>query len=188
MASWFFSLSELAALAKAHGAFFVEPCVKKGRLLSCDRLMPNSTALRLSDVIDIETLKKYHPLIIAHDEFYHRVGNDTLWYKSCGCTKSDKHRPCCKLPQKEAFNSAIAAADGGAQSVFQVERYRKAKSLSETTHQLKREYLFFRREHREFVDQVLEKAGISEFSAIQWRGEVHSLSYDACAKQIVKSR
>ena len=48
----------------------------------------------------------------------------------------------------------------------------------------------FKREHHDFVDGMLEKAGIinDRFSAIQWRAEVATLDYLTCANHIVRSK
>jgi hypothetical protein len=51
-------------------------------------------------------------------------------------------------------------------------------------------FLRFKKEHYEYVDHLLEKAGLANrsFSVIHWRAELPGLDYIRCAEDIIRAR
>jgi len=173
--------------------------------------------VRLGDVFELGDFKEYRIHMISHEIFEMatqkndtgvELGNgSTQWFRGCHSTKCtevssgamkdiDAINAAVKLVKRNKTASAVINFHGG----YRRGRWsgesglHKGQSLipkKEMEHFMSQhDFTKFKRDHHDFVDGVLEKAGIlnDRFSVIQWRAEVATLDYLTCANHIVRSK
>ena len=204
MSSWMISLSEMLVLAKEMNATFVEPCVKKGNLCSCAK--PGNNRVRLSHILDMRKLRKYHPAIVTYEEFQQRTLFESDMFNGSLnqiCMHHFSPRPLCantthlynatNIPQ---VNHATRSSYNTT-STLEIKRYgryafRNSQWVSDTeASRVKRKVLRLAPAHGRSVDTLLEQMGIGSnqtYSVIHWRAELPDIDYMACAKRIVRAR
>lgn len=214
MSAWRNSVKQMLMIAKAFNATFVEPCVKRGRLMSCANLPTSS--VRLGDVCDVTVLKQFHPKIASFEEFQTATG----YNKTCkgdnvvlACLAHRKTcqmgptqlRSTCKKADQPAIDQAIRDSQtkpspvileigsirvvcigNYIQSTPQVAQYANAGDAMVAR-------LPFAPHHYEEVASMLETSlnipRGAKFAAIQWRPEtIEDLNYTACANALLQSR
>lgn len=204
MSSWMISLSELLLMARALNATLVEPCMKNGRLVTCDNV---EQLVRLGDVFDLEQIPASQSLLLSHEEFKRQTAN-AIVHKLCMQRKKSHpdYKVTCKgLPSRHMkkripeLEAAIQDSWNGP-SVLEILNYRKfaltdlkhgqSKLISsEEVELMKSNYLRFRKEHYVYVDLLLKKANLTNsFSVIHWRAEKENMDYLGCAQDIMQVR
>eukprot|EP01068_Selenidium_serpulae_P006321 Selendium_serpulae@DN4347_c0_g1_i1.p1 len=205
-------VSELLMIAKALNATYVEPCVSNGYLLSCqlpqerekpiptrNRLSKRKVTLRLGEIFDIERLKAYHPLIISHNEFYERTKDNTTWYKFCPRQIRIFDQTCHSQSAIVVVQAAVEASNKGQRAVAQFTSlfmdawYRT--DLNKTFYLVdlpgfRSRYFYFKQEHHDFVEKVLNIAGLgsNNFSLVHWRSERADEDYLTCARAVADAK
>ncbi|GKY94835.1 hypothetical protein MPSEU_000448700 [Mayamaea pseudoterrestris] len=200
MSSWMISLSEMVVLSKELNATFVEPCIRKGRLCSCKS--KGNTLTRLSHVLDMDKLKKYHSSIITYDEFVERTEPYAGNAKAI-CMHHFSPKPVCvgaplmygrkRIPQVDdaIWSSQLAP------TILEIRRYgryafQKSEWVSDAeAARVKQQYLRLAPQHFQHVDGLLKSMGIAShepYSVIHWRAEIPGIDYMNCAKRIIEVR
>lgn len=207
MSSWRIGFAEILALAKKLNATLVEPCIQRGRLVSCQNRL---RCVRLGHLYDMDKLRQVHQHIVSFEDYQKMlaVQKPTI-FDTCFARQGGNPSPavlCQAIPnlygsKKVRVLEKAIAHDGAA--VVRLQYYRKgglqmAKwAGSQNLVPLKRvnrildENFEFRKEHYTKVDSILRAMGISNttpFDVIHWRAEVPRINYDMCTERILKAK
>lgn len=195
------TIEELLLKSKELNAWFVEPCIQGGRLLSCGLLNQNEKYVKLGDVYDLDKLKEYYPKIASFETFAEIQAYDEycVYYN---VQRRKKIRYLCKvnygklaLSHDQLTVSRIAQMSGqGVQNVVlslpQAERY-MFDMKGNGNKDFKSKYYVFNPKQYEYVqEQILPALSLSkgEYSVIHWRAERIRTSHVTCAKAIIHAK
>ena len=204
MSSWLVSLSEVLVLAKELNATLVEPCILKGRLGSCANVAQGGPGLRLSQVLDMQLMQRYHAAIVSYQDYEQAIrSTDATIPVVSMCLHHFSPVPHCEgaphvwgakdMPQ---LDQALMLARNST-TVLEIHQYGKfafrkstwANALQAAL--VKKLYLGLSTHHMERVKILLERMGLhgdEPFSVIHWRAERPGMDYLACADKILEVR
>lgn len=195
ISKWRHSVPQLLGFAKLLNATLVEPCMKSGRLVSCnnERNVTLSYVFSDTDKYMIPTSHNYAPLMATYDEF-----RQHLQHKNASEVKFCLHKGSCadtvnyfQQPLPILHNISQYAL-GNNNLVINIPYYWVDAFQVKGTNTIKPEPSFgtFRRQHHDKVTEFLLRANIKddEYAMIHWRGEVNGMDYMKCSENIIKSR
>ena len=205
MATWKISFAESLMVAKKLNATVVAPCIRRGRLRTCD-----DSTYRLDQVYDFRLLRQYHPHIVSFDDYQSMLAVENPVIISM-CLQNPKAYPppvelCGNISNwyKKRVNPLLdmALEQNNGTTVIHIKFYRRGgfhrtrvgdEGLAdfEMTESILATYFAFERGQYEAVDKILGLMGISntlDFDVIHWRGEARNMPYDDCVNKILQSR
>jgi len=211
------TIEELLLKSKELNAWFVEPCIQGGRLLSCGHLNRTKSHVKLRDVYDLDRLKEFYPKIVSFENFtrltsydeicvYFSIGKRRLMRKECldhyGRYASLRHhevnmehifRKLSKGVRKVRKGDPQKVGKGIRNVVLSlplVEKY-MFDVQDQKREDFKSKYFVFNPNHYAYVQEhILPALSVSndQYSVIHWRAERMHISHVECAKAIVQAK